>query len=68
MEFEEYQKKTTEIHEQLQDIAELTMKQALSGTANADNASFVHLMKRHQQLLEKGKILTDSMMKELSIE
>ncbi|HFI9759420.1 MULTISPECIES: hypothetical protein [Vibrio] len=44
------------------------MKQALSGTANADNASFVHLMKRHQQLLEKGKILTDSMMKELGIE
>ncbi|HGS5385835.1 TPA: hypothetical protein ACMDR6_003047 [Vibrio parahaemolyticus] len=44
------------------------MKQALSGTANANNASFVHLMKRHQQLLEKGKILTDSMMKELGIE
>lgn len=49
-------------------VAYISMKQALSGTANADNASFVHLMKRHQQLLEKGEKLTDSMMKELGIE
>lgn len=49
-----------EIFGQLQEIADLTEKMALVGTANADNDAFVKLMARHRELTKEASEILNS--------
>lgn len=61
MTFDEYSQEITNIHNQLERIAERTKNQAFAGTANSSNPEFVALMQRHAQLTKLSSELTERM-------
>jgi hypothetical protein len=66
MTFDEYNDAITRIHNQLQDIANQTLNQALTGCANPSNPGFLLLMHRHTQLTKLSTELTERMIKQMT--
>ncbi|MCE9661933.1 hypothetical protein LY622_00620 [Halomonas sp. M5N1S17] len=65
MNFDAYNKRMQSIHEQLEDIAERTFRQAVVNTADYSNPDFVALMKRHKELSDESARLVQSMLEHL---
>lgn len=65
MTFDEYNQAITQIHDQLQDIADRSANQALAGCADQSNPRFQELMRRHEKLTQLSSELTERMMKQL---
>lgn len=65
MTFDEYNSAITQIHIQLQNLANRTANQALTGCANSSNPSFVELMQRHAQLTKLSSELTERMISQM---
>ena len=66
MNFDEYNKLITDIHNQLQTIADNTFNQAMAGCADSDNSAFVALMNRHNKLTKLSAELTERMLQQMS--
>jgi len=65
MDIAEYNKIITNIHKQLQDIADRTANQAILGIADASNPAFIALMKQHAQLTKLSTELTERMLNQV---
>ena len=68
MTFDDYNNAITQIHNQLQNIADKTANQALTGCANSSNPTFVELMQRHAQLTKLSSELTERMILQMNSE
>lgn len=66
MTFDDYNKAISQIHKQLQDIADRTANQAFAGCANPSNPEFVALMQRHAQLTKLSSELTERMIAQMN--
>lgn len=65
MDFYAYNQRMQSIHEELEDIAERTFRQAVVDTACYSNADFVALMKRHKELTDESARLVQEMLEHL---
>lgn len=65
MDFDAYNQRMQSIHEQLEDIAERTFRQAVVNTADYSNPDFVALMKRHKELTDESARLVQAMLEHL---
>lgn len=65
MTFDEYNQKITQIHTELQNIADKTANQALAGCADSSNPAFIELMQKHEQLTKLSSVLTERMISQM---
>ena len=61
MTLDEYNQRMTQIHKELETIAQRTLNQALLGVADSSNEMFVELMQRHAQLTKLSSEITEAM-------
>ncbi len=62
MDFENYTRSITAINDQLQDIANLTASQAITGCADPSNPHFVKAMDAHKRLTDLSAKLSGQML------
>ncbi|WP_295936220.1 hypothetical protein [uncultured Xanthomonas sp.] len=67
MTFEEYMEAISNVHNQLQAIADRTANQAILGIADQSNPSFVEIMRRHAQLTKLSSELTEWMISQMKV-
>jgi hypothetical protein len=65
MDYDVYNQRMQSIHEQLEDIAERTFRQAVVNIADYSNPDFVALMKRHKKLTDESARLVQAMLEHL---
>ena len=68
MTLEEYNKKITQIYEDLERIAEQTAQQSLTGSANTSNPLFNEIMARQNKLIKIASELNEQMLNQLNIQ
>lgn len=67
MDFEHYNRMIAAINTQLEAIADMTDKQALTGCANEDNPMFKAAMREHQRMTETAARLNSQALAALGV-